>query len=70
MPKHVIYTMDEDCKPCHFLAVADSWEGAQDEMDRWWKAFAYGEKAKPENYNGISHRLVADFDRWVEDASN
>lgn len=62
--KWVVYTMDEDCKPAHFLAVEDSAEAAGAAMDKWWKAFRNGEKAKPKNYNGISQRPVSQFDRW------
>jgi len=64
MSKHVVYTLDHKNKPGHFLAVVESDE-VQDVIDKWWKAFYNGEKAEPREYNGISHRPVADFEGWV-----
>ncbi|ELY68901.1 hypothetical protein [Natrinema versiforme] len=64
-PTYVVYTLDEDLKPGHFLAVVDSDE-LEDAMGKWWKAFHTGEKEPPKNYNGISHRPVAQFDRWAD----
>lgn len=61
--KHVVYALDEDDKPGHFLAAVDIDE-LDDIMDKWWKAFRNGEKQKPKEYNGISHRPVSDFERW------
>jgi hypothetical protein len=67
---HVVYTLDGDVKPQHFLAVVEGgFNDIQDEITRWWKAFESGEKAKPDEYNGIGHAPVADFDRW-EDGDN
>jgi len=64
MTKHVVYTLDETDKPGHFLAVVDSDE-LDDTMAKWWKAFDSGEKAKPREYNGISHRPISDFESWA-----
>jgi hypothetical protein len=62
--QQVVYTMDEDLKPAHFLAVVDNREELEEKIKQWSRAFESGEKVKPDNYNGISHRIVADFDRW------
>lgn len=64
MTKHVIYTLDEQHKPAHFLAIAEDRDELQAKMGKWWKAFETGEKQEPKEYNGISHRPIADFDRW------
>ena len=56
--------MDEDGKPAHFLSVESSAEDASEEMNRWWLAFHNDEKVTPRNYDGVSFRPVADFDRW------
>ena len=65
-PSYVVYTLDNDLKPAHFLEIVDSHDDLGDAMDKWWKAFHTGEKAEPKNYNGISHRPVAKFDRWAD----
>ena len=65
MSKHVVYMIDEDGEPLpKFLAVCDDADERDEEMERWWKAFHNGEKATPENYGGISHAPVAEFDDW------
>ena len=62
--QYVVYTMDGDGKPDHFLSVEEDAEDATEEMNRWWLAFRNGEKVTPNGYDGVSFRPVADFDRW------
>jgi len=64
--KYVVYTLDEDAKPGHFLEVCEGVGEVREAQNKWWKAFHNGEKETPKNYNGISMRPVADFDRWNE----
>jgi len=64
--KYVVYIMDDETsKPTsHFLSVEETSKEAENVMEKWWKAFENGEKAKPENYGGISMAPVSDFDQW------
>lgn len=60
----VVYALDDDGKPTHFLGVCDDAEEATETMDKWWKAFRTGEKAEPRDYGGVSKRPVATFEEW------
>lgn len=64
--KELVYMIDEDCKPDRFLEVVETMEERENAMEKWWTAFHNGEKMKPENYNGISHAPIANFEEWVE----
>ena len=66
MTKHVVYVIsDERGTPTgRFLGIADSSQTADDLMEKWWKAFDSGEKAKPMDYGGISYGPVSDFEEW------
>ena len=67
--QYVVYTLDEDANPVHFLGVADSVDEAEMEMNRWWKAFYEERKTTPENYGGVSLQHVSNFEQW-EDGPN
>lgn len=65
-PTYVVYTTAEGGGVGYFLEVTESRDAAKRAMDRWWHAFASGEKREHFEYDGITFRPVSEFGEWED----